>query len=292
MILIPVWTFFLLGAKHGGAGAWATAPILRLLAGLVSITAAIGAVYVVNQIADRESDLRNDKLFLIPRGIVPMRAAWIETAVLAALSIALGAVFLPWGFTALMIGGMALGAAYSLEPVRLKRRAFWDVAANALWNGLMNTLAGWIAAGGSLERWPLLLPYPLAVAAVHLATTLADIEGDRACGFNTSGMELGVGFGLGLSTALMTASAVVAYLVGNNFAMGAALFSLLVFVNASRHGSGDDAARVLLPAKGATALFALAACVAFPLFLPALAIVVWLTRVYYRRRFGIAYPSF
>ena len=317
MILIPVWTFFLLGAYHGSLVTTAPVPMSRLIAGSLAMTALLGAVYIINQIADRETDLANRKLFLIPFRIVSIRAAWIETAILIAAAFVIGAIFLPPAFSLVMLLGLALGAGYSLEPVRLKRRAVFDVLANMAGNGILNTLAGWTAIGAPLAgwaaagappagsplagwaaagptsaEWTMLLPYPLAVASVHLVTTLADIEGDRRSGFTTSGAVLGARRGFIVSTVLMIAAIAAAALIGNRIAFYASLLSLPAFLVPGRlRDESSAASAVLLPAKVATLVFSIIAGILYPLYLPVLAAVILATRRYYRKRFGISYPS-
>jgi 4-hydroxybenzoate polyprenyltransferase len=293
MILIPVWTFYLLGAHHGANASGTAIETARLAAGLVSFTALLGAIYIMNQIADRGADLEGNKLFLIPQGIITVRAAWIEAAALVVASCALALATLPRLFAVILAASLALGAAYSLEPVRLKRRPVLDVLANAAGNGVLNTLAGWIAAGAPIAGWTSLLPYPFAVASVHLATTLADIEADSKMGFKTSGVMLGVSRGLFCSTALMGGAAVASYVTGNNPALIASILSLPFFLIPVRSITGParnpDA---LIPVKTATIIFSVAAGFLFPVYIPSLAAVILLTRLYYARRFGIEYPSF
>jgi 4-hydroxybenzoate polyprenyltransferase len=293
MILIPVWTFFLLGARHGADAAGTGIDAFRLIAGLCSFTALLGAIYVANQIADRDADRAANKLFLLSTGIVRVRAAWIEAAALVAVSFGIALLFMPALFAWVLAASLALGAAYSLEPVRLKRRPVLDVLANAIGNGVLNTLAGWIAAGAPLGGWPSLAPYPLAVASVHLATTLADMEADARMGFKTSGAALGISRGLFVSTALMGGAVVAAYRAENMPALAASLLSLPFFLIPVRSVTGPGkTAGALVPVKAATLLFSIAAGYLFPLYIPFLAAVILLTRLYYRRRFGIDYPSF
>lgn len=291
IILIPVWTFFLLGACHASGGRRILIPSSTLLYGILSFTALMGAVYIINQITDRESDLANDKLFLISRSIIPVGAAWAEAAALVAVSFALGTL-LPGRFLLILAVSLLLGLLYSIEPVRLKKRAALDVAANAVGSGILNTAAGWVAAGAPMDRWTLLLPYPLAVASVHVASALADIEGDRAAGLRTSGVLLGRRKGLILSASLMTAASAAAVISGNRPALYASLLSLPAFFAAGSPAQGlKGNGGVLLPAKAATVAFSVAAAFYFPLYLPLLAVVVIMARLYYGRRFGLSYPS-
>jgi 4-hydroxybenzoate polyprenyltransferase len=292
MILIPVWTFFLLGARHGSKITGCPIGWGPLLAGIGLMTAAIGAAYIINQITDRETDRRSGKLFLISHSVISVRAALTQAAFLAALSLAASFYLMPVRYTILLASGLVLGAAYSIEPVRLKRRAGLDVLANAAGNGIINTLAGWAAIGAPMDGISYLAPYPFAVASVHLSTTLADMEGDSSSGLRTSGVVLGRRTGLAVSTALMFASSAAAVLTGNNAALFASLFSLPFFILLLR--GGKRSARgigVLLPAKAATIIYSLAAALYFPAYIAILAVVIVATRLYYHRRFGIKYPS-
>jgi 4-hydroxybenzoate polyprenyltransferase len=292
MILIPVWSFYLLGAWHGSRTGGGSIDRTLLLAGLASFSAMAGAAYIVNQITDRRTDRLSGKLFLLSHGVIRPAAAWTEAAILLAVSIIAAAALLPGEFLIILLLGGALGAAYSLEPVRLKRRPVLDVLANAVANGVLNTLAGWTATGAPLGGIVILAPYPLAVAAVHLSTTLADIDGDRESGLRTSGVSLGRMRGIVLSTILMASSFVAAALMKNDPAFYASTISILFFIIAAiSEGKKTTGPGILLPAKISTVTFALAAGALYPLFIPALATVIILTRIYYSRRFGIRYPS-
>ena len=239
MILIPVWTFYLLGASHGSAETGREIPMRALLVGLASFTALLGAIYIINQITDRETDRANRKLFLISHSIVPLRSAWVEAACLLALSFALSILFMPISFTAILTVSLALGIAYSVEPLKLKKRPVLDILSDAAGFGVLATLAGWIAAGAPLENLGTLAPYPIAVASVHLATTLADIEGDRAQGMKTSGVVLGASRGTVLAVLLMAVAVITSTVVGNMPAFYASLLSLPFFLIPARAAKGE-----------------------------------------------------
>jgi 4-hydroxybenzoate polyprenyltransferase len=293
MILIPVWTFYLLGAHHGARAGTMEIGTAALLEGLASFTALLGAIYIMNQIADRSVDRERNKLFLVSHGIIPARTAWIEAAALIVVSFALALALLPPLFTAILAVSLALGAAYSLEPVRLKKRPAVDVLANALGNGFLNTLAGWIAIGAPSKGWAVLLPYPFAVASVHLATTLADRNADARMGYRTSGVVLGPPRALMLSTALMGGAAIAGYFSNNGPALVASLLSLPFFLVPARSIQKTEAnTEVLIPVKTATLIFSITAGFLFHAYLPCIAALILLTRLYYTRRFGLEYPSF
>lgn len=292
MILIPVWTFYLLGAWHSGDGSQVYLPSSSLLIGLASFTSLLGAIYIINQIADRESDRMNRKLFLLSHSIIGLKAAWAEAFILICLSVVLAWRFLPDSFLVVVSASLLLGILYSIGPMRLKKRPVLDVLANAVGNGILNTLAGWLAAGGSKDDFRLLLPYPLAVAAVHLATTLADIEGDRHTGLKTTGVLLGKGAGMTVAAILMAGASAAAAWTGNRPALYSSLLSLPFFLLPLEGRTGSGRSRdPLLPAKASTVIFSIAAGFYFPLYIPFVALVVILTRVYYTRRFSLRYPS-
>ena len=292
MILVPVWTFYLLGAHHGSDATGRAIPLLPFAVGLLSFTALLGAIYILNQITDRETDRANNKLFLVSHSIIPLRSAWTEAALLVLFSFALSLWLMPISFTVILAVSLALGIAYSVDPLRFKRRPLLDILASGVGSGVLNTLAGWTAVGAPLEGLMILSPYVLAVASVHLVTTLADIEGDRANGMKTSGVLLGVRKGTITAAALMVGAVALATAFDNRPAFYASLISLPLFLLPARVAQGEPArGAVLLPAKGATLVFSVTAGFLFPLYIPALVLLVFLTRLYYKRRFGMPYPS-
>ncbi|MBU8921888.1 MAG: UbiA family prenyltransferase [Bacteroidales bacterium] len=292
MILVPVWTFYLLGAWHGQNISGIPTDPLSLFFGMTAFTLMLGAAYIVNQITDREADRANNKLFLLSHGIITIKGAWIEASLLAAASIAIGIFLLPGRFLIILLISMVLGILYSVEPVRLKRRPVLDIASNAIGSGIVNTLAGWTASGASLDGYIVLLPYILAVSSVHMVTALADIGGDRDSGLMTSGVALGRRKGMILATVLMAGASIACMRVGNRPALYATLLSLPLMAIMIRAGKRKpDQTRILLPAIVSTVVFSLTAVFFFPFYLPFLVTIVLLTRLYYSRRFGIKYPS-
>ena len=62
---------------------------LQLWATLCLYTLLMGAVYIVNQIADRETDARNNKLYLVAQGYVKLRILKWQIGFLITLSLLL-----------------------------------------------------------------------------------------------------------------------------------------------------------------------------------------------------------
>jgi 4-hydroxybenzoate polyprenyltransferase len=290
-LYFAVWTVFLCGVRaarvfgeariHGGAERF------WLLAAAASFT--MGSVFIVNQLKDVATDLANDKLYLIARNEIPARRAAIEAGILLAAGLACAAAA---GIAALVLC-LALfgigGLAYSYEPLLWKNRPFLGLWVNAAGAFLIFGL-GWIAL--SPFRLPLFrfgLPYVLAVAGVYLLTTIPDEPGDRQAGKVTFVVRYGC-----RATTLWAMIAVAAALVGGGVNRDPiigipALGALPLFALAAARRELRD---VLRAVKFGIFLQALTVCAVFPAYLLLLAVVFFGSKLYYRRRFGVDYPSF
>ena len=108
----------------------------------------------------------------------------------------------------------------------------------------------------------------------------------------TSGVALGAKRGIALAVGLMAAAVAAASAVDNQPAFYASLLSIPVFLIPARSSKREHiASSILLPAKAATLIFAVTAGFLFPLYIPFLAAIVLVTRLYYRSRFGMNYPG-
>ncbi|MCK4571813.1 hypothetical protein KAT89_02680, partial [candidate division WOR-3 bacterium] len=76
-LFIPVWMFFLLGV-HFADGSLN----FRSISIFILYTSLMGGVYILNQIVDRESDRKNEKLFLLSDEIIPISYAYLEMLLL------------------------------------------------------------------------------------------------------------------------------------------------------------------------------------------------------------------
>lgn len=131
-LLVPVWTIAILGwisATPGlvpfwqyGQGPLPSGAAVDFLVALAGFSLVVASIYVVNQIADIDSDRINHKLFLLPHGFVSIPMAWMLAAVCA-----LGGLLVAWNTSPclLMVSmvSLVLGVLYNLPPARLKDRA-------------------------------------------------------------------------------------------------------------------------------------------------------------------------
>jgi 4-hydroxybenzoate polyprenyltransferase len=90
---------------------------LRLWTMLCLYTLLIGAVYIANQITDRETDAVNNKLYLVARGYVKLKVLKWQIGVLMTLSILLSLLVFPRNLAYLTLISLSiiLGFAYSVR---------------------------------------------------------------------------------------------------------------------------------------------------------------------------------
>jgi 4-hydroxybenzoate polyprenyltransferase len=279
LVLVPAWTFFLLGAAAG------TDPFPAIRAAALTLVLCGG--YLVNQIVDFETDRLNDKGFFLQRGIFTRRAYGVAASlfVVSGLTLALG--FRESPLQVLVAAVLVL--AYSVPPLRLCARPGADLLANAAGYGV---LAPWIGAGSAPLPAPVAVACALAVGAVFVHTTLLDAEGDRRTGKRTTGVVLGPRAARGLATVLaFGAAAASGFAVRDAEFIGLASASFLLAVLCLANAVAAHRVSSRTVCTAASAAFALAACVLWPAFALILVALTVMTRWYYRRRFSLAYPS-
>ncbi len=156
------------------------------------------AIVGVNQITDIEIDRINKPHLPIAAGDLSREAAWWIVAVSAAVPVVLG-VTQGALETAAVVVALAVGAAYSLPPVRLKR---FPIAASLCIAGVRSAVVNIgvyghysLVFGGSLEIpgavWALtlfVLPFSFAIAVLK---DVPDMEGDRRFRIATFTVRLG-----------------------------------------------------------------------------------------------------
>ncbi|MBN1504002.1 MAG: UbiA family prenyltransferase [Candidatus Eisenbacteria bacterium] len=306
LVTVPAATFFLLGYAEAvlqGGDAWPGRVRALLSArdswpghqgpvhpwlGVVSYALLMASVYVVNQVYDAESDSANDKLFLIPRGIVSRREAWGVAAALLALGLAGGA---RCGQTTVLLFALSfvLGMAYSVPPLALKRLFPLDLLANAVGYGTVAFLTGWsLASTPGLNAVARSAPLALCVGGVFTLTAVHDRMGDRRSGFRTTGVTLGVERGPLLALVLLAAAVPLSLLTSNRLVLVAAAVSLPLFAYACAKRT-ERAVKVAY--RASSSVFVLMSGLAFPGFLLAVLVLMGLARLYYSMRFALNYPT-
>ena len=290
-LLFPVWTLVLLGYHHGRTAAIpeATQP-LHLGATLCLYTLLMGAVYIVNQIADKETDAANDKLYLVAQGYVKLQILKWQVGILIALSILLSLLVFRKNpaYLILILLSIVLGFTYSVRPFRLKGRPIVDLCANALGYGSIAFLIGWLTiAPIGIEAVQRSLPYLFSVAAAFVNTTLPDIKGDSMGDDRTTGVWLGKSRACRLSLVLLIAAIAAAAFLKDWIAGAAGIVCLPIFIYMNFRLKQNV---IIWGTRVGILVLSLCAGVLFPLYLLWFGIVLFGTRWYYATRFGIGYP--
>lgn len=304
-LLFPVWTLVLLGHYHGTAPTshslkfeflaveipvylhvdprvWFTLCLYSMLA---------GAVYIINQIADKETDLENNKLYLVADGYVKLPVIKLEAALLFITSIVAAVVWFhrSWVYLALIAVSTVLGVIYSVRPFRLKGIPILDLVSNAIGYGGIAFLLGWATTATlNTEALQRTIPYIFCVGAAFVNTTLPDLKGDLAHGDRTTGVVLGVRRACQLSLFLLVIAILSAWIVKDAVALTSGLVSVPFFVYMNfvpkRHV-------IILATRVGILVLSLVACMLIPPYFILFAGVLLLVRWYYSARFGIAYPG-
>ncbi len=196
-------------------------PVVATLA-LMLVAALAANVYVVglNQITDVSIDRVNKPGLPLPAGRLSRRSAGRIAFASGAIALSLSAWLGPWMLST-VVAAMGVGTAYSLPPLRFKRRALPAALAIALVRGPVVNLGlhahlreawglppGWAAL--SLVLAAFFFVYTLGIA---VAKDVDDVEGDRAYDVQTVAVTRGRSSALRRATALLAIAYLVAILL-------------------------------------------------------------------------------
>ncbi|MFQ5708183.1 MAG: UbiA family prenyltransferase [bacterium] len=298
-LFFPVWTVFLSGffvqQKFGTSVAGSNDHTLVLghlhhtyfWVGL-SLTFLMGAVFILNQIEDRVTDHQNRKLFLIAHGHLTPKAAAIEAAILIVPSLIFAFVFAPLMGLLFLALLLFTGLIYSHKPFSWKDKPLLGLLTNIL-GAYLIFIGGWIVAG-KVNRNLMVhaLPYAAAVAAVYLYTTLPDLEGDAASKKVTFGVKYGFNATVYCGLLFETLSVIAAYMLNDEIIFYPAFFSWPFFMWAAIKLKPRDVIRAI---KYPILLLSLTVCIKLPNYFFLLVGVYFISKVYYKLRFGLDYPN-
>jgi len=284
VLFMPVWTVALLGAGQA-AGHRISGSIGGSL--LFATACLFGAVYLVNQIFDRESDRINNKGFFLTRDIISVQEAVVLAAGLNLAALAVSLLISGYAFV-LFVAIVILGVVYSAPPFRLKDRAWAALFANMLAHGSIVYLVG--AGWNENLEWKHLvksLPYFFAVGAIYLNTTLPDVKGDGQVGKKTVAVVYGERFAQAAGLVFVLAAIGIAVYTRDFDFLLPAILALPLFALAVDRKSVKYS---VWATKAALVLLSLAAALYFWWYVLILAAGFLAARIYYKRRFGMVYP--
>jgi len=289
-LFYPIWTFFLAGFwggnRFGNHNQFTQAECFWGV--VIGLSLVMGAVFILNQIQDIETDRANRKLFLLANGIIPVTHAYTQSAIFIAGGLLLGFLVnfrFGLGFLFLLI---LSGWLYNFPPTRWKDHPIMGMAVNGM-GGLMIYSMGWLVGGGGGLIPLRALAYGLAGVAVFLNTTLPDIEGDRKTGKITFGVHFGVKKTGQWALIFEGGSLIIGFLLRDWLLFFPALMVLPFFVWG---GMSPTLAHILRATKFSVLALAIGVCFFFPWYLIPVFVVFFLSKWYYKKRFHFNYPSF
>lgn len=282
MLLFPVWSIYLISYKLLSPD-----PVLDY-AGLLppaGLTLVFCGTYYINQIYDYESDRINRKLGFLQKNMITrseMTAAYISTSVLAVLL----AFYSGLAVGILICLIFLLGFIYSAPPARLKDRPLAGLLSNICAYGVLIPA---VAAPGVYSRMMIhvILYFALLVGAGYLLTIMPDREGDRKTGKKTLAAYFSDRVIIFMALLLLIAGFYFALRIDNLFLIGICAVSAGLFTAALVWPKGS---LVLFSCKFPIFLVSLLAGYYFPVYLVFILVLLILTRLYYKKRFGMIYP--
>lgn len=188
-----ILALYAIAVRHTAQTDW-----LLLAWTLLSCLAANVYITGLNQITDVAIDRINKPYLPIASGAYTMRKARWIVAICLVVAI-LSAAFYPTYLLATVLASIALGTAYSLPPIRLKRFHFWAafciLAVRGFLVNLLLYLHFRVQLGGTAQLPPTiwLLTGLIFVFSIIIAwyKDLPDTEGDAAYQINTLSIRLG-----------------------------------------------------------------------------------------------------
>lgn len=227
---------------------------------LLTLVSCLGAnIYIVglNQVTDVEIDRINKPYLPLASGAFSMRTGYsiIIVSVLISLIIA---IYLGHYLLWTVLLSLALGTAYSLPPIRLKRFHFWAAFCIIAVRGLIVNLLLFLHFNfiiNSQHNIPLLIWLLTATIFIYSIVIawfkdIPDMEGDRHFHINTLTLRLGAktvfNVGNGLVTAVYLALIILPFFIGINvnvwlFAGAHILLLVLLYLSKSKVALGDRA---------------------------------------------------
>ncbi len=289
MLHLPGWSIFLVALYYhhqlsGESFSWED---FFVMCGITCMTA--GAMYL-NQIFDKESDSINRKLGYVANGIIDEQQMMRAFFLISGVGIAIG-YLISFVTAAIFIVAFLLSWLYSAPPIRLKDRPFWGLFANGFSIGFLMSIAvmpDLNLHNAGLLGWDNPFYFGIVVSAVYCLTTIPDIAGDTATGKKTVAVVTSPRVAALLSILMYAIASLLAYRFGYLMLSALSGFALLLVLPYLFRPSNK---LVLFAAKLPILLLGLLAGYFYPGYLVFMIVLILFTRLYYKRRFNLNYPS-
>ncbi len=297
MLFYPGWSTLLAGYLIGFKDQWLLFPAQwhQLNWGLIALlfltfALAMGGSFLLNQLADVETDRKNKKLFIIAEGHLSFKQA-VGEVVLLLLGALILALTISWHiFVTIALFVLITGYLYNFKPFRFKDRPWWSLWANMAM-GLLAFCLGWLAAQSSFSVQMFIdgMPYLFFNTALYFYTTLPDVEGDRLAGKKTLAVQFGLKNLVYAAFGFYLVSLVSALLLHDRLALIFVLPTLPFFLFTLLKPQVQTTVHTT---KFSILFFALAVCLKVPFYFVLMVTGFFFTRWYFKHRFQFDYPNF
>jgi len=293
-LFFPIWIMMLAGYSgfytFNGEDKWfSILTDLKTVLNFLLITLVSGAVFILNQLQDIETDKDNKKLFLISDSHVQQKTA--QTIAIAIISITL-IFFLVEDIYLFFINSFYVlfcGYLYNYKPFCWKDLPFLGVFINIV-GGLFLFLSGWIIGGhGQWKAFIYVIPYLCAWGTVMLLTTIPDVKGDKAHDKITFAVRYGIHKTIWTASIWVLIGLIVAVVNEDLLAIVSIVLSVPLFVIMVFK---PTQVWIFACIRYPMLFIALLLCLKFPLFFIVLLVNYYFSKMYYVSRFGLDYPSF
>ncbi|KAA3617186.1 MAG: hypothetical protein D8M58_03650 [Calditrichaeota bacterium] len=295
MLFIPGWSTMMAGYFIASKGQLFFTPdqflnldFKQIWFLFIVFAAAMGASFLLNQLQDIESDLKNKKLFILSENHISKTTAKIEIFLLIIVAIVF-AYFINYAVLATVIIFLLItGYAYNYKPFILKDKPFRSLISNAAMGWLAFAI-GWFTtqtAGFSIIADS--LPYLFFNTSLYFFTTLPDVPGDLKSGKKTLAVIHGTRFVINLALLSYVAGFIMAIILQDWFALIFIIASLPFFINMF---TKKEVNATIKTTKYAILFFAFAICLKIPFYFVLMIIIFAFTKWYFINRFQYNYPN-
>ncbi len=288
LLHLPVWSIYLVSLHYHFEltnSSFRSGNVIMMML----LSAAAAGSYFVNQVYDERSDAINNKLGFLKRRLVSPGGLWIGFLACSLISL-IGAALISLQMLVVFAQLVVLGFIYSAPPLRLKDRPVGGLFANAYgfgWLIVFTVVPDLGMHDFGLIGWDNPFYFMAAVGSIYVLTTIPDVRGDRLTGKKTIAVVWGVRPTLLLALLLDIAAMYVAWrsAYGLLFYLAAiSAFSVLPSLLSPQRQS------ILLAAKLPILLLTWLAGYFFPIYLVFVVALIFVTRIYYWKRFQVVYP--
>ena len=295
-LFFGVWVMIVVGMyladlSNGLITLWNFNFSLNTILLFIGITLICSSTFVINQIVDRKSDKINKKLLIVDDKISIKSAEKVypSLAISGFIFVLIGdwKIF-PFAFFIFILWGII----YNKTPFAWKKKPFLGVLVNSS-VGIVLLLIGCLHS--SLDNVELTkvsilcLPYIFSFTAVSIMTNIPDFLGDKDVKATTLAVKFGKRFSVFIASLLVVLAFLLSYKLDDPVICTSTAVSIPFFMFALLRNLEKDFLRAI---RYPIFLLNVFVMVVYPLLLPIVLVVYYLSKYYYWHRFNLHYPTF